>query len=196
MNSAGRKSQAVFGQERAPALARAMKLRVVSLVCKSRIAGYLVCPGCGPKPVRTSCHGETTMPRTAQCLCGAFSAVVSAEPVMVNICHCEDCQRRSGVPWSSAAYFPIEAVRLDGPNRIYMRTSDAGTRINHHFCPTCGVTVCWARETGATRFGIPVGLFNDPSFPAPSLSVWEKRRYAWSPAMENVAHWDTQPPPR
>jgi len=136
------------------------------------------------------------MPRTAQCLCGAFSAVVSAEPVMVNMCHCEDCQRRSGVPWSSAAYFPTDAVRLDGPNKIYTRTSDAGTRINHHFCPTCGVTVCWTRETGGTRFGIPVGLFNDPSFPAPSLSVWEKRRYAWSPAMDNVAHWDTQPPPQ
>ena len=115
---------------------------------------------------------------------------------MVNVCHCEDCQRRSGVPWSSAAYFPAEAVRLDGPNTIYTRTSDAGTRINQHFCPTCGATVCWARETGATRFGIPVGAFTDPSFPAPSLSVWEKRRYAWSPAMDNVAHWDTQPPPR
>jgi hypothetical protein len=136
------------------------------------------------------------MPRTARCLCGDFSVVVSAEPVMVNVCHCEDCQRRSGVPWSSAAYFPSESVRLDGPNKIYTRTSDAGTRINHHFCPTCGTTVCWARETGATRFGIPVGAFNDPSFPAPSLSVWEKRRYAWSPAMENLAHWDTQPPPR
>jgi hypothetical protein len=115
---------------------------------------------------------------------------------MVNMCHCEDCQRRSGVPWSSAAYFPSESVRLDGPNRIYTRTSDAGTRINHYFCPTCGATVCWARETGATRFGIPVGTFTDPSFPAPSLSVWEKRRYAWSPAVDNLAHWDTQPPAR
>jgi hypothetical protein len=115
---------------------------------------------------------------------------------MVNVCHCEDCQRRSGVPWSSAAYFPSESVRLDGPNKIYTRTSDAGTRINQYFCPTCGATVCWARETGATRYGIPVGAFNDPSFPAPSLSVWEKRRYAWSPTIENLAHWDTQPPPR
>jgi hypothetical protein len=135
------------------------------------------------------------MTRTAQCLCGALTAIVAAEPMMVNVCHCEDCQRRSGVPWSSAAYFPTESVSLEGPNKIYLRTSDSGTRINHHFCPTCGVTVCWTRETGGTRFGIPVGLFNDPSFPAPSLSVWEKRRYAWSPAMDDVAHWDTQPAP-
>jgi hypothetical protein len=64
-----------------------------------------------------------------------------------------------------------------------------------HFCPTCGVTVCWTRETGSTRIGIPVGAFNDPSFPAPSVSFWEEARYEWSPPMKNVDHWDTQPPP-
>jgi hypothetical protein len=34
------------------------------------------------------------MPRTAKCLCGAFSVIVSAEPMVVNVCHCRDCQRR------------------------------------------------------------------------------------------------------
>jgi hypothetical protein len=135
------------------------------------------------------------MPRTATCLCGAFKVVVSGEPMVVNLCHCRDCQRRSGVPWTSNAYYPPDAVRLEGPNTIYVRTSNAGTRINHHFCPTCGGTVCWIRETGATRYGIPVGAFNDPSFPAPSVSFWEQARYAWSPQLENVDHWDTQPPP-
>jgi hypothetical protein len=148
------------------------------------------------KPDRTtSRRRQRIMPRTAQCLCGTFSVIVSAEPVMVNVCHCRYCQRRSGVPWTSNAYFPRETVRLNGPNRIYTRTSNAGTRINHHFCPTCGVTVCWTRETGSTRFGIPVGAFHDPSFPAPSVSFWDVRRYEWSPPMENVDHWDTQPPP-
>ena len=46
-----------------------------------------------------------------------------------------------------------ETVRLNGPNEVYTRTSKAGTRINHYFCPTCGVTVCWTRETGSTRLG-------------------------------------------
>jgi hypothetical protein len=134
------------------------------------------------------------MERTAKCLCGQFSVIVTSEPVMVNVCHCHDCQRRSGVPWTSNAYFPKEHVRLDGPNKIYTRTSNAGTRINHHFCPNCGVTVCWSREGGSTRVGIPVGTFNDPSFPAPTASFWEERRYASSPQISDVKHWDTQPP--
>ena len=135
------------------------------------------------------------MEKTAKCLCGQFSVIVRGEPTMVNVCHCRDCQRRSGVPWASNAYFPKENVRLDGPNKVYTRASNAGTRINHHFCPTCGVTVCWTRETGSIRFGIPVGTFNDPLFPAPSKSFWEEARYAWSPQISDVKHWDTQPPP-
>jgi hypothetical protein len=135
------------------------------------------------------------MERTAKCLCGQFSVIVTGEPTMVNVCHCRDCQRRSGVPWTSNAYFPKEYVRLDGPNKVYTRVSNAGTRINLHFCPNCGVTVCWTRAIGSIRFGIPVGAFNDPSFPAPSVSVWEERRYAWSPEVSDVEHWNTQPPP-
>ena len=132
------------------------------------------------------------MERTAKCLCEGFSVIVTGEPSMVNVCHCRDCQRRSGVPWTSNAYFPKEYVRLEGPNKIYTRTSNAGTRINHHFCPTCGVTVCWIRETGALRFGIPVGTFSDPSFPAPTVSFWEEASYAWSPQVNNVEHLKTQ----
>jgi hypothetical protein len=135
------------------------------------------------------------MERTAKCLCGQFGVIVTGEPTMVNVCHCRDCQRRSGAPWTSNAYFPKENVRLDGPNKVYTRVSNAGTRINHHFCPNCGVTVGFTRETGSIRFGIPVGTFNDPSFPAPSRSFWQEARYTWSPQVSDVEHWDTQPPP-
>ena len=75
------------------------------------------------------------MERTAKCLCGQFSVIVTGEPTTVSVCHCRDCQRRSGAPWTSNAYFPKENVRLDGPNKVYTRASNARTRINHHFCP-------------------------------------------------------------
>jgi hypothetical protein len=115
--------------------------------------------------------------------------------MVVNVCHCRDCQRRSGVPWTSNAYFLIDQVRLRGANKIYTRTSNAGTRINMHFCPECGVTVCWTREANASRWGIPVGNFNDPAFPEPTVSFWEEARYQWAPSPTCNEHWDTQPPP-
>ena len=32
------------------------------------------------------------MERTAKCLCGQFSVIVTSEPTMVNVCHCRDDQ--------------------------------------------------------------------------------------------------------
>jgi hypothetical protein len=55
------------------------------------------------------------MARTAKCLCCQFSVIVTCDPTVVNVCHCRDCQRRSGVPWTSTAYFPKEYVRLEDP---------------------------------------------------------------------------------
>ena len=136
------------------------------------------------------------MPRTTKCLCGGFGVIVSAEPMMgqhVPLSRLPASVRRTmeqrrvfrGKPSAWMVLIRYLPGRVT-PGLVSITISD----------PTCGTTVCWTRETGSTRFGIPVGLFNEPSFPAPPLSVWEKRRYEGSPAIENVTHWDTQPLPR
>jgi hypothetical protein len=38
------------------------------------------------------------MERTAKCLCGQFSVIVTGEPSVVNVCHCRDCQRLMVAP--------------------------------------------------------------------------------------------------
>ena len=104
------------------------------------------------------------MERTAKCLCGTLEVVVSGEPHFVNACHFTDCQRRSGAPMTSNAYFPSSKVRLEAASRIYRRISAAGRWIDHKFCPDCGTTVCWTLEALPDDHGVPVGLFNDPKF--------------------------------
>ena len=54
------------------------------------------------------------MERTARCLCGGFRAIVTGEPNFVGICHCTECQRRTGVPVTYNAYFKMSQVRLEG----------------------------------------------------------------------------------
>ena len=41
------------------------------------------------------------MERVAKCQCGGFSVTVRGDPTIVNICHCTECQRRTGSPLSS-----------------------------------------------------------------------------------------------
>jgi hypothetical protein len=127
--------------------------------------------------------------RTASCQCRAFRAVTTAEPVYVGICHCTECQRRSGVPLTCNAYFLKSDVQLEGEYKTYSRDCPDGRKLHNHFCPTCGATVCWTADLRPDQYGIAIGAFNDPSFPKPSASIWEDSMYTWVTLPVDVQHF-------
>ena len=47
------------------------------------------------------------------------------------------------------------------------------------FCPDCGATVFWTTEGWPDSIAVAIGAFADPSFPQPTVSVYESRRYPW-----------------
>lgn len=127
--------------------------------------------------------------RIATCQCESFQVAASGEPDIVGICHCLACQRRSGVPWTHNAYFRKSMVRVSGDFRVYTRKGEEGRVLNNHFCPTCGTTVCWTLDLRPDHYGVAVGCFNDPSFPAPNGSTWEDRKHAWVMLPDGIKHF-------
>ena len=117
--------------------------------------------------------------RVARCSCGALSATCHGEPVRRSVCHCLDCQRRTGSAFSFNATYPADQVVVDGERRDYTRVGDEGFWGKFHFCPTCGVTVAYEIERRPGMVTIPVGTFADPSFPEPLFSIYEERCHPW-----------------
>jgi len=101
------------------------------------------------------------MSRTAHCCCGALRAAVSGEPALVVACHCEQCQRRTGTAFGVSAYFPADQVRITGPSKVFSRESQAGRKVEMHFCPECGTTVFWEAAFMPGHVGIAAGAFSD-----------------------------------
>jgi hypothetical protein len=60
-----------------------------------------------------------------------------------------------------------------------VRRSDAGRKVEFHFCPDCGASVFWYAEFRPDYVGISVGAFTDPSMPWPAVSGWEATRHSW-----------------
>jgi len=106
----------------------------------------------------------------------------------VSVCHCFACQRRTGSVFASQARFPRQAVEITGTGTEYVRVGDEGGRTKFTFCPTCGVTVYFAREDGDDSIAIPVGVFAEPGFPAPAFSVYEERMHSWVTMPEDIEH--------
>jgi hypothetical protein len=128
--------------------------------------------------------------RDAACSCGQLSLSAEGEPVRISVCHCLACQRRTGSVFGMQARFPADRVRIQGRSREFARVADSGSTIRFHFCPDCGTTVHYRMDSQPELVAVPVGVFADPNFPPPRVSVYEARAHAWVRLPEDVEHVD------
>jgi len=106
--------------------------------------------------------------------------VCEGEPVRISICHCLECQRRTGAVFSSQAWFNRQQITsISGNSTEFTRRSDAGRWVTFQFCPKCGSTVYWEAEAFPGHIAVAVGSFADPSFPQPTVFGWEQSRHPW-----------------
>jgi len=121
--------------------------------------------------------------REARCSCGALTVTAIGDPARISVCHCLNCKRRSGSAFSWNATYEEAQVELSGAHASFTRTSDEGFWVRHHFCPNCGIRLCYAIERRPGMISIPAGAFADPDFPAPTIEVYEERRCPWLPEL-------------
>lgn len=126
--------------------------------------------------------------RTAACSCGQLTATTTGEPVRISVCHCLACQRRTGNVFGAQARFPAETVTTAGRSTEFVRIGDEGRRTTFHFCPECGATVFYMTREFADTVAIPIGAFADPTFPSPTVSVYEERMHRWVRMPDEIEH--------
>ena len=128
--------------------------------------------------------------RIATCSCNQLRIACAGEPVRVSMCHCLECQKRTGSTFGAQARFPRERVTIEGVSTEYVRVADSGNRISFHFCPHCGSTVYYRIHDMPDVVAVAVGAFADPKFPAPKFSVYEARKHSWTGIPADAEHFD------
>jgi hypothetical protein len=118
--------------------------------------------------------------RIAACACGQLTIACVGAPVRVSMCHCLNCQRRSGSVFAVQARFAHENVTISGEAKTFNLKGDSGGTATFRFCPNCGGTVCYELDSEPALIAVPVGAFADPTFPAPNYSVYEERAHPWA----------------
>ena len=162
------------GAEPLWALAMAIDLREVSLAC------YMA-----------------FMAREASCHCGLFVVRCEGEPAKVSLCHCFDCQRRTGTLFSVAAFFPkSQFTVIQGQSQTYRRPSASGFDVAFNFCIECGSNLWWEAARLPSLIGVAAGAFADPTFPAPEQAVWSEHQHAWLSLPKEIVSHARNPEPR
>jgi hypothetical protein len=138
----------------------------------------------------TSQGGRIMTTRYAACSCGQLRVTCAGEPVRLSMCHCLECQKRTGSPFGVQARFRRDRVTIEGRATEFTRIADSGNGITFRFCPACGSTVYWTGTALPDVVAVAVGAFAEPNFPAPRISVYERRRHPWVSVPDEVEHVD------
>jgi len=130
--------------------------------------------------------------RIASCSCAQLRVEVTGEPLGVGVCHCLECQRRTGSVFAALATFATPYTMF-GTAAEYVRVGDQGSRFRFRFCPVCGTTVFHSEEGREATVSVAVGAFADPSFPVPKVSIYDCRRHPWVVLPRGTKAFDTDP---
>ena len=92
-----------------------------------------------------------SFPVKGGCVCGAVRYGVQAAPLSVYACHCKDCQRFSGGPFSVAMTVrPIDFSLEQGHPARLAKPADSGRVVGVRFCRDCG-TRLWHEPAHSPR---------------------------------------------
>jgi hypothetical protein len=129
--------------------------------------------------------------RKAACSCGQLTLTYEGpDPERRSLCHCKNCQLRTGSAFSIQARMPPNLVKIEGKstawtfpvagaNPVTYRSCDS-EGVTYHFCPECGSTVYWDMNFAPEFLGVAAGSFTDPTFPPPMISGFEEYRFPWA----------------
>ena len=110
------------------------------------------------------------------------------------MCHCLECQRRTGSAFSVAVFYERGQVTIDSGTALsFERPSASGFPVRFHFCGRCGSNPYWEPARLPELIGVALGAFADPAFPCPEQSVWTRDKHEWLELPASIKAYELNP---
>jgi hypothetical protein len=118
--------------------------------------------------------------RAANCSCAYVRAAWSGEPLGISRSMASPVSAIAARRFGVQAWSRRDQLSITGTCTAHVRAGEAGRRATFQICPSCGSTAYWELNSVPGRIAVALGKFADPQFPAPHVSVWERRRHPWT----------------
>ena len=128
-----------------------------------------------------------------QCLCGAVTFKIAAEPMRMAACHCKDCQKRTGSAFSMGMVYPISSLSVTGELSRWERTSDEGNVNTRYSCSDCGNIIYGVGSITPDLIKLQPGTLDDTSAVQVDAHIWTRNAQTWVVFPENALKYETQP---
>ena len=115
------------------------------------------------------------------CLCGNVRYECAADHGAASYCHCDDCKRATGGPYTVGVLARAADLRiLCGQVKGYTTIADSGRKITREFCPNCGAPLFTRAEKLPDSVFLKAGSLDQPELVKPSCQTWTKRAVPWA----------------
>jgi hypothetical protein len=121
------------------------------------------------------------------CLCGAVRYECTADPGDASYCHCDDCRKATGGPYTVGVLARVAELRIvSGDVKGYTSIADSGRKITREFCPTCGSPLFTRAEKCPDRVFLKAGCLDASELVKPNCQIWTTCAVPWAYIDENL----------
>ncbi len=134
------------------------------------------------------------IPFAGGCACGSVRFESTAEPILMLNCHCLDCQKSSGGPFSTFVIVPKDAFSLlKGSPHFHASDSEAGGQTHRGFCRDCGSPLLINSDAASHIVAIRTSSLDDPSWFQLQMNVWTSDAHAWDQMSPDLPKFEKYP---
>lgn len=127
------------------------------------------------------------------CHCGKVRYACTGDPELVFYCHCADCQRTTGSPFSVEAMVPSGSFEIHGDTDTYTVVGDSGKEVHRRFCPRCGSGLYLECDADPGYVFLKVGTLDDPSRVRPEMHIFEAAKQPWVHMADDLPRYEKAP---
>lgn len=135
-----------------------------------------------------------TEPQNGQCHCGEAKFAFSASPEFTFYCHCRDCQKTTGSPFSVELMVPDATFKASGELATYTVTGDSGKAVHRRSCAACGSGLFLECDADPGYIFVKAGALEDASWVQPEMHIFVAAKQPWDIIADDLPQFDGMPP--
>tara|TARA_R110002074_G_scaffold160908_1_gene318449 strand:+ start:91 stop:561 length:471 start_codon:yes stop_codon:yes gene_type:complete len=130
---------------------------------------------------------------SGECNCGGVTYKIKNPPLLTYVCHCGNCQKRSGSAFGMGMVLPVDDIEIEGELACWERVSDAGNRNPVYRCAVCGNVIYGLGAYTPGLAKIMPGTLRNTCDIRPDVHVWVRDAQRWVNIPADVLQYQGQP---
>ena len=119
-------------------------------------------------------------PATGGCNRGRLRYKITKEPVSCCICHCHQCQKRTGSPFSMSLVMPADGLHIEqGEPVVSERPLPDGMTNRSYTCAACHSRL-YTRKDESRTLNLRAGTLDDTHQFRPVAQIWTSSAQPWA----------------